>query len=290
MLDIKKYQIIGVSMSCGSPTSGSEKSSTAFYNYFLNNNISCLYKKIKAKNRVSFKDKELYSKKSIKITSHRLYKEINKAYKKELIPFIIGGDHSLSIGSVAASINKYRDDVLVVWIDAHADINTKESSMSHYIHGMPNAISIGLTCKELSPIKQKEVLKGNNLVILGARSIDDGEYPILKDNNVRYISVKEIRKIGINNYLENIRKNSNAKYVHLSFDVDCLDPSEFISTGYNIEDGFMVNEVKQILSFFNENYKLELFECVEYNPNIDKDNKDLNKIMDCMSSIIGGIK
>ncbi len=290
MLDIKKYQIIGVPMSCGSPTSGSEKSTISFYNYFSSNNISCLYKEIKAKNKVSFKDKELYSKKSIKITSNRLYKEINKAYKKELIPFVIGGDHSLSIGSVAASINKYRDDVLVVWIDAHADINTKESSMSHYIHGMPNAISMGLTCKELSPIKQKEVLKGNNLVILGARSIDEGEYPILKDNNVKYISVKEIRKIGINNYLENIRKNSNAKYVHISFDVDCLDPSEFVSTGYNIENGFKVNEVKQILSFFNENYKLELFECVEYNPNLDKDDKDLNKIMDCMRSIIGGIK
>lgn len=290
MLDINKYQILGVPISCGSPTRGSEKASEYFYNYFLSNNVSCLYKKIKAKNKLSFKDKKLYSKKSVKATSKKLYKEINKIYKKELIPFIIGGDHSLSIGSVAASINKYKDDVLVVWVDAHTDINTEESSISHYIHGMPNAISMGLTCKELSPIKQKEILKGNNLVILGARSIDDGEYSILKNNNVKYISVNEMRKIGISNYLEMIRENNKAKYVHLSFDVDCLDPSEFISTGYNIEKGFSVSEVKQILSFFSENYILELFECVEYNPNLDSENKDLNKIIDCISSVIGGIR
>lgn len=278
------FEIIGVPICCGSPTNGTQKACDILYEKLKIYNLP--YTKIECKNSRTFKNNS-YSPTQVKSCVKKLYKVTNGVYNRNKIPFILGGDHSLSIGSVASSLRKHGDDLLVVWIDGHVDINTLKSSVSHYIHGMPNAVSLGLFGKKLSPCHCKYKLKGKNLVVLGARSIDEAEYKILESNKVKYYNVDEIRKFGIENLINEIKKKTNVKHVHISFDVDCLDPNEFMATGYNLDNGFKINEVKEIIDLLTKKFNLSLFECVEYNPTLDNDNKDLDKILQITKHILG---
>ena len=281
-----RYKAIGVGISCGSPTLGSEKASISIINKLKDMGHNFDFSFLSTSNLKDKSEPLLISKNYVADLNKKLFGAVCDCYESNKIPFIIGGDHSLSIGTVAGSFQRYGNKVVVVWVDAHTDINTHITSHSHYIHGMPNAVSLGLMDEGLSPIHRESHLKPNQLAFLGARSIDDGEYAILQENGIFYLNVSEVLTQGVDNVVAQIKQISKADYVHISFDVDCLNPKEFSATGYNIDNGFSVQNVKDIFSSLKKHFTLALFECVEYNPDLDKDGKDLNTVVDLIMTAL----
>ena len=177
-------------------------------------------------------------------------------------------------------------------MDAHTDINTDQTSASGYIHGMDLAAACGLCCDELTVGKNKVNLLGENLHIIGARSIDPPEYGVIRRAGAHLYTAPEVRtrRQGLEDVLARVLPALEGKHVHISFDVDVLDPSWFTATGYNIPDGLSAAEVQQILSAVLDTGLTCSFECVEYNPMMDPDKKDLKTLMDILRMVSDKLK
>ena len=277
------YRLIGVPLSVGSSNNDGTQGACGVLCELIRNNYPTIanYNIVKCANDLDSTDQLLANKYSVLQANQMLY-EILHTLTDE-IPIIIGGDHSIGIGVTANALEKYDDQLLVVWIDAHADINTPQTSPSHYIHGMPNAVSMGLCDASLSPIGNAHVLKGDHLAIIGGRSIDSGEWDILHEKRVNTISPSKLRQVGIKQYICQLKRQTGCHKVQISFDVDVLDDSVFTSTGYNIPNGLLPEEVKDIIKELICQFELISFDCVEYNPDKDKDKKDLNTLIDILS-------
>ena len=195
-------------------------------------------------------------------------------------PVVIGGDHSCAMGTLAALGEFYgAENVAVVYVDAHTDINTEKTSESGCIHGMDLAAACGLCCDALTVGRNRVNLLGKNLHFIGARSIDPPEYGIVEQVGARLHTAREVRERGLEAVLADILPALAGKRVHISFDVDVLDPAQFRATGYNIPEGLTVAEVERILSGVLDTGLTCSFECVEYNPVMDPDGKDLDTLM-----------
>ena len=195
-------------------------------------------------------------------------------------PIVIGGDHSIAMGSLAALGEFYgAENLAVVYIDAHADINTEQTSVTGRIHGMDLAAACGLCCEALTVGRQKVNLRGENLYILGGRSIDPPEYEILRQQRAHLYPPERLAGDGLFRSLEEILPRLTDKRVHISFDVDSLDPSQFTATGYQIPNGLSLSQVRTILETVLSAASTCCFECVEYNPTLDPDGRDRDTLL-----------
>ena len=217
---------------------------------------------------------------TVMAVSRRLRTNVLFALEKGLFPLIVGGDHSVAMGSLAALGEFYgAEELAVVYIDAHADINTEKSSASGYIHGMDLAAACGLCCEELTAGKNKINLLGKNLHIIGGRSIDPPEWGIMERLGVDFYSAEQIHAMGADKVMERVLPTLRGKRIHISFDVDSLDPTEFSSTGYLIPGGLTFAQVRQIVRAAADTGALVSFECVEYDPALDKSGADGKKLI-----------
>lgn len=197
-------------------------------------------------------------------------------------PFVIGGDHALGIGSIAGiSHTVSPDDLTVIWVDAHTDINTHEVSESHHIHGMPLAAAMGLGSRKLidgfgaADVK----LQPKNLLYIGSRSIDDSEKLILSELGIRYFHMDEVRAKGIDACVRELLALVTTSYIHLSFDVDFMDASEYHATGLPVADGPSIAETHRCLDLLLQSGKVGSMDFVEYSPVNDKDGAGLATCM-----------
>ena len=217
---------------------------------------------------------------TVMAVSRRLRTNVLAALEKGQFPLILGGDHSIAMGSLAALGEFYgAEELAVVYIDAHADINTEKSSASGYIHGMDLAAACGLCCEELTAGKNKINLLGKNLHIIGGRSIDPPEWGIMERLGVDFYSAEQIHAMGADKVMERVLPTLRGKRIHISFDVDSLDPTEFSSTGYLIPGGLTFAQVRQIVRAAADTGALVSFECVEYDPALDKSGADGKKLI-----------
>ena len=197
-------------------------------------------------------------------------------------PVILGGDHALGIGSVAGVSHAIpKEDLTVIWVDAHTDINTHESSDSHHIHGMPLAACLGLGSRKLIDGFGKEAVKllPENLFYIGARSVDEGEWEILKEHNIRVFTMDEVKEKGIEAATKELLSLVKTPYVHLSFDVDFMDAGEYHATGLPIPDGPSIADAHKCLSLLLQSGKVGSLDFVEYSPVNDEDNSGLAACM-----------
>ena len=158
----------------------------------------------------------------------------------------IGGDHSMSIATVAESLNRFPNNELkVLWFDAHPDINTYDSSESKNFHGMPLSYLTGL-CQnpDFSFINNK--LNFDNLMYIGIRDIDNYERKVIDEHNIKYISCDEINN-NVDQSLDTILNFIDNNPIHLSFDVDSMDPSIIPCTGTRYGNGLNLINTKKIL-------------------------------------------
>jgi len=158
--------------------------------------------------------------------SQELFTDLNRILSQDCFPIVLGGDHSISIGSIAAAAN-HAENLGVIWLDAHPDLNTVETTPSGRIHGMPLAISLGLGHPQLINIGGfYPKIKPDQIVIIGARSIDSGEKQLIKELGIKLYPMTAVRRLGIQQVIaesiQYLAEKTDA--VHLSFDLDVLDP------------------------------------------------------------------
>lgn len=205
----------------------------------------------------------------------KLYKTEVEQIEKGFFPITIGGDHSIAVASALASAN-FEDAMGLIWIDAHTDYNTFETTVSGNIHGLPCAAINGYKCAELRKFHNGNLIDPRRTVIVGARSIDPWEKDNIKYSGVTVFTTDDLREKGIETVMEEAFKIATEKTtgVHISYDLDIIDPE--VAPGVSIPevDGINEDEAMQIL---NEVLKhtdvISSMDIVELNPLRDIDRK-----------------
>lgn len=206
-----------------------------------------------------------------------LRQRTEEAYRHSLTPIIIGGDHSLSMGSVAAISNVHAErseSVGLIWVDAHGDINTPETSPSGNFFGMSVAYLTGVaqgafTALQCSP----PAIKLENLAYIGLRSLDPGEKRLISSRKINAFTMKEIDILGmaaVTNEAISIASKNTAGFV-VSFDLDVCDPHLAPATGTPQRGGLTFREAHLLLELLYDSGRMLSFELVEFNPALDKD-------------------
>lgn len=225
--------------------------------------------------------------------NNRLYLTVTNVLNSNSLPLTIGGDHSIAIATALASINKWKN-LGIIWIDAHSDFHTFETTVTGNIHGLPLATIAGQDCADLCKFHNGPFYNPANTVIVGARSIDyPGEYKNLEKAGVTLFTTEDIKKEGIQNILEeaiNIA-GSNTEGIHVSLDVDVLDPK--IAPGVSVPeiDGISEDEFYTVVDKIVYHQDLiKSIDLVEYNPIYDVDNKTLNIVTKALGKLLNEIK
>jgi len=180
--------------------------------------------------------------------------------------FTIGGDHSVAAGSIAGVLS-VRPDTFVVWVDAHADINTPLTSDSGNIHGMPVALLAHL-CGKIPGFEYLEKLPPfnlQNIAYIGLRDVDAGEKKILADHNVNAFYMADVQTMGITKIMEKIIQVSGSRPIHLSFDVDGIDPKYMPATGTPVDSGLSLTDAIYICKQLANTKRVMSFDLVEIN-------------------------
>jgi arginase len=187
---------------------------------------------------------------------------------------VLGGDHSIGQSSVAGSLTKYNDDLLVIWIDAHPDLNTHKTSLSKNTHGMPVSGLLGL--EPLWINRQVPKLKPENLIYFGIRDIDDAEIEFINKLNIKYF----LKMNDILSYLESMDLTN--RKIHISFDIDSLDPYYISSTGTIANNGLYPTEIIIVYKYLLRVSNIVALDIVELNPELG----DINKTMDTINFLL----
>lgn len=193
--------------------------------------------------------------------------------KSESFPLIIGGDHSLALGSISGVSRAYKD-FAVIWMDAHTDINTQDTSESGNIHGMPLAKAMNIGHKNLTDVYFRgQKVKPENVFILGARAIDKGEKELIKELKLNVISADELNEKGVDSVIKEVvdtLKNKGIEAAHLSFDLDFIDAKYVPGTGTPVSKGINVEDTKKALKLLAESKMVKSMDFVELNVLLDR--------------------
>ena len=205
-------------------------------------------------------------------------------------PLVLGGDHSIAIGTLAGLSDKY-SNLGVIWYDAHADLNTAETSPSGNIHGMPLAASICLGHEDLVNLySKKQKVKPENVIIIGARSVDPGERQLIKEQGIKVFTMHEIDRDGMTAVMEEAiayLRSRNVDGVHLSLDLDGLDPLYTPGVGTPVPGGISYRESHLAMEMLEDSGLLTSAEFVEVNPILDEKNKTADVAVGLMGSLFG---
>lgn len=177
----------------------------------------------------------------------------------------IGGDHSMAIGTIPSSIEKYKDNLKIVWVDAHADINSLQKSKSRNIHGMPVNFLMFNKSYEYGSWLYDNQIKPEQIIYIGLRDLDKYEIDLLKFYNIEYYTPFDFPQ-NMFNIIENLKNH----YIHLSFDVDGISPSYFPCTGTPVKEGLEFLDVQ----FFIYNIKKNIINCDFTELNLDLGNEE----------------
>lgn len=225
----------------------------------------------------------------VKDASEKLSKKVYETFQDDKFPLILGGDHSLVLGS-AKAILKNCGNPGIIYFDAHADINTEATSPSGNIHGMPISFLMGKGNEVLRKVGDTEnLLKPENIVYIGLRDVDPGEREIIKKLNIKAFTMEDIDKYGIEKVMtESINHiTKNADNIHISFDVDCLDPEIAPGTGVKVEGGMNLREAKTALRMISHIEKIVSVELVEVNPLLDTENQTGKIAVSLLETLFG---
>ena len=233
-------------------------------------------------------DEGLINLKEVLDYSQTLADVVDESVTNKQFPFIIGGDHSLSIGSISG-ISHHYENLGVIWIDAHGDINSSDTSPSGNIHGMPVGVLLGEGNEQLVNVHKKgPKLKHDNIVFIGARDLDSGEKSYINAHNIKCYTMSDVRKQQLSAVIkEAIDQLSHCDAIHLSLDVDSLDPMEIPGTGTKVNGGLFLAELFEALTVLSASNRLVSADLVEVNPLLDKENDTAKKAVEIAEFIFG---
>ncbi len=207
-----------------------------------------------------------------------------------LFPIFLGGDHSVALGTVsgvARALPEVRTGL--IWLDAHADFNTPETSPSGNIHGMPLAALTGHGHPDLVGIGgQGATVRAEDVVIVGVRSVDSEERNLLREAGVRVYTMKEIDAYGVASVVRRALGDlSHLDRVHLSFDLDVVDPDVAPGVGTPVRGGLTYREAHLVMELINEASIITSLDIVEVNPILDYRNGTAELAVELVASLMG---
>jgi arginase len=208
-------------------------------------------------------------------------------------PLVLGGDHSIAVGTVsgiAAFARRENRRVGVLWIDAHGDINTPETSPSGNIHGMPLAALLGYGASELTEIGGwTPKVDAANVALVGIRSLDSGEKKRLKETGVQVHTMSEIDRHGVHQVMKKAiaRVTDGTDFVHVSFDLDAIDPAVAPGVGTPVKGGLDYREAHLIMEVIADSGIMTSMEIVEANPILDQHNASAEFAVELIQSAFG---
>jgi arginase len=219
-----------------------------------------------------------------------LAEAVEKIVESGRYPLVLGGDHSIAIGTLAGLSAVYKK-LGVIWYDAHADLNTSETSPSGNIHGMPMAVSIGLGDEQLVNLHTEgQKVQPENIVIIGARSVDPGERELIKEKGIKVYTMHEIDKYGMTAVMQDsiaYLQSRDLDGVHLSLDLDGLDPLYTPGVGTPVPGGISYRESHLAMEMLEESGLITSAEFVEVNPILDEKNKTADVAVGLIGSLFG---
>jgi len=226
-------------------------------------------------------------------TCTRLAAMVEQAADGGRVPLVLGGDHSVAMGTVAGMsrhFRKHNRKIGLIWIDAHADMNTPESSPSGNIHGMPLACIIGLGPKELTCLAGfAPAVDPAKVAIIGLRSVDEIERQNVRGAGVHAFTMRDIDERGLRSVMQEAidhASNDTAGF-HLSFDMDAVDPQEAPGVGTPVRGGFTYREAHLAMETICDSGKMASIELVEVNPVIDEVNRTALLAVELVMSAMG---
>lgn len=221
--------------------------------------------------------------------NEKLARTVDETVSSGRFPIVLGGDHSVAIGTLAGVAKHYKN-LGVIWYDAHPDLNTEETSPSGNIHGMPLAVSLGLGHKELvNLLDYQPKVKAENIVIIGARSIDPEEKILIREKGIKIYTMHEVDRLGMPRVIEEVISylKDRTDGVHLSLDLDGLDPLEAPGVGTPVMGGMSYRESHLAMEMLAEADIVTSAEFVEVNPILDEKNKTGETAVGLIGSLLG---
>jgi arginase len=213
--------------------------------------------------------------KDIARVCQKLFQSALSSIEEGALPIVLGGDHSLAAGSVAAAAASLRKDgkkLGLLWIDAHGDMNTPDTSDSGNVHGMPLASLLGPEPAELARIGgEVPAVAAEHTVLVGIRNLDDIEKELVKASGVHVFTMKEIDRLGIAQVMERALTlaGRGTGGIHVSFDMDVCDPSIAPGVGTAVKGGLDYREAHVVMEMVAESGRLTSLDLVEVNPTLD---------------------
>lgn len=221
-----------------------------------------------------------------------VYDAVDKALQEGHMPMMLGGDHCLAIGSisaVAAHCRRVGKKLRVLWFDAHADSNLSTISPTGNIHGMPVACLMGHGPKELINYSgQTPAIQPADIRLIGIRSVDDGERKFIHEMCMQVFDMRYIDEYGMRNVMSSVLANLDSNtHLHVSFDLDCLDPGIAPGVGTAVLGGPSYREAQLCMEMVADTGLMASLDVVELNPALDVRNQTAVLAVDLIESLFG---
>jgi len=216
-----------------------------------------------------------------------IYNAAKQAVENGCTPIFMGGDHSIAIGTIGGITAAGRCGV--IWIDAHGDFNTPATSKSGNIHGMPLSILLGQGHESLVNSGRKGAkLLPEDVVLIGLRDLDKEEQDLIKNSGMNYFTMRDIDEKGISRVMEEaIGCLGHLDKIHVSFDVDSLDPIEAPGVGTPVKGGLSYREAHLAMEIIADTGKVGSMDIVEINPMLDQKNSTADIAIELTASLFG---
>lgn len=299
-MDTTKYALIGSASGWGAQIRSTEEGPDFLKGYGLNNLIlddrcSLMWDEVLYPN-VRSADSDLPCGPEVLevLVPHlnKLAEKIQGVLERGDFPIAIGGDHAMAIGTVAGCVNALHahENFGMIWIDAHMDSHTPQSSPSYAYHGMPLAVLMGYGEQELLAVGGPQIkLNPAHVVLIGVRSYEDGEAQLLHDLGVRVISSQEVFDRGFKAVAQECLQRFEAQGINnfgISLDLDVFDPLYAPGVGSPEEKGLVPTEVLPHLKVFRDHPAFRFLEITEFNPTLDRDNITADLIINVLKNMI----
>jgi arginase len=209
---------------------------------------------------------------------HDLAALVEQAVAEGGLPIVLGGDHSIAVGTLEGLTRARGEAPGLVWVDAHADINSPQSSPTGNVHGMPLYFAL-----------RNGFASADHTVQIGLRAVDAGEKQLLREFGVQTFTMTDVDKHGMMHVMEEARSiaGSGQRRIHVSFDMDAIDPSEAPGTGTPVKGGLSYREAHLVMEMLCEGGQLGSIEMVEINPIFDYRNQTASLAVDLICSALG---
>jgi arginase len=224
----------------------------------------------------------------IKETCERIARAVAKAVEEGRTPVVLGGDHSIALGTLGGLASVFGPGG-VLWLDAHGDLNTPATSPTGNVHGMPLGAALGRDLESFaSDAWPLPAVLPEHVVLVGVRSLDDGERAFVRESGLGIYTMSELDRRGIEPVMrEALERLEGASFVHVSLDMDVVDPEMTPGVGTPVRGGLSYREAHLALELVAESELMTSFEIVEVNPILDRGNETATLAVDLAASAFG---